>query len=220
MASSPSSADILAVLGRFISLEGGEGVGKSTQVRLLAQALRDRGLDVIETREPGGSTGAEAIRSLLLTGAGDRWTTRSEALLFAAARGDHLARTILPALEAGQWVICDRFVDSSRAYQSATSELSDGEIMALHAIGSEGRLPDRTLLLAVDQAAAAERARARDGGMSDRIGERNTDFHARVALGFAQIAQAEPDRVRMVDAAGTPDEVTARLIGALADLLP
>ncbi len=210
----------MAVSARFITLEGGEGVGKSTQTRRLAEALRARGLDVVETREPGGSAGAEAIRALLLTGAGDRWTTRAEALLFAAARGDHVTRTIRPALAAGQWVVCDRFLDSSRAYQSASGELTDDEIMALHDIGSGGFLPERTLLLAFDQAAGAERARERDGGVGDRIGDRTNDFHAGVAARFAAIAAAESGRVHTVDASGTADEVTARLIAALEDLLP
>lgn len=206
--------------GRFITLEGGEGVGKSTQTGLLAQAVRAHGLEVVQTREPGGSAGAEAIRDLLLTGAGDRWSTRAEALLFAAARGDHIARTILPAVAAGQWVICDRFIDSSRAYQSATGELSDAEIMSLHAIGSGGLMPDRTLLLAFDQAEGAKRARARDGATGDRIGDRDTTFHAGVTDRFAAIAAAEPARVRTVDASGSTDQVTARLVAALADLLP
>lgn len=210
----------MTAAGCFISLEGGEGVGKSTQARRLAAALRAHGLDVVETREPGGSAGAEAIRAMLLTGAGDRWSTRAEALLFAAARGDHVERTIRPALAAGKWVVCDRFLDSSRAYQSATGELTDAQIMALHDLGSGGFLPVRTLLLAFDQAAGAERARARDGGAGDRIGDRDYDFHAGVAARFAAIAAAEPERVRVVDAAGSPDEVTARLLAALEDLLP
>lgn len=206
--------------GRFISLEGGEGVGKSTQARALAAALEARGLSVILTREPGGSAGAEAIRGLLLSGDADRWSTRSEALLFAAARADHLEKTILPALDRGAWVICDRFIDSSRAYQSATGEMLDADIMAIHQIGSNGFLPDRTLLLAMAGDEAGKRARERDGDASDRIGGRADEFHARVAQTFFAFAEAEPDRFRQVDAAGTPETVTARLIDALADMLP
>ncbi len=206
--------------GRFITLEGGEGVGKSTQAGLLAQALRAHGLEVVQTREPGGSAGAEAIRDLLLTGTGDRWSTRAEALLFAAARQDHIARTILPSVTIGQWVVCDRFIDSSRAYQSATGELSDAEIMSLHTIGSGGLMPDRTLLLAFDHAEGAKRARARDGTAGDRIGDRDTTFHAGVSDRFAAIAAAEPARVRTVDASGSTDQVTARLVAALSDFLP
>src|ERR1700712_2066826 len=135
--------------GRFISLEGGEGVGKSTQAKALAAALRARGHDVIETREPGGSAGAEAIRRLLLEGASDRWAGGGEALLFAAARADHVARTIRPALAAGQWVLSDRFLDSSLAYQGGADGIALEQLMALHSVGSDGLLPDRTLLLAL-----------------------------------------------------------------------
>jgi dTMP kinase len=206
--------------GRFITLEGGEGVGKSTQARALAAALEARGHAILLTREPGGSLGAEAIRGLLLSGEADRWSTRAEALLFAAARGDHVEKTILPAIEAGQWVICDRFVDSSRAYQSATGELTDAEIMALHEVGSRGLLPDRTLLLAMPGEQAEMRARLRDGGRSDRIGGRQASFHAEVSAAFLRFAGEEPDRFRKIDASGSPPEVTVRLLAALDDWLP
>ena len=206
--------------GRFITLEGGEGVGKSTQLRALAAALEARGIDVVLTREPGGSTGAEAIRGLLLSGEADRWSTRSEALLFAAARADHVEKTILPAIAAGRWVLCDRFLDSSRAYQSATGEITDAEILALHEVGSRGLLPDRTLLLAMPDDQGALRARARDGGVSDRIGGRDADFHAKVGAAFLRFAEAEPARFRRIDASGTPEDVTARLMTELSDLLP
>jgi dTMP kinase len=206
--------------GRFITLEGGEGVGKSTQARALAAVLEARGIAVLLTREPGGSLGAEAIRGLLLSGEADRWSTRAEALLFAAARGDHVEKTILPAIEAGQWVICDRFVDSSRAYQSATHELGDADILALHAIGSHGLLPDRTLLLAMPSEQAEMRARLRDGGASDRIGGREAAFHAGVSAAFLRFAEEEPDRFRKIDASGSPQEVTVRLLAAVDDWLP
>lgn len=206
--------------GRFITLEGGEGVGKSTQARALAAALEARGLPVLLTREPGGSAGAEAIRALLLSGAADRWSMPAEALLFAAARADHVEKTIRPALAAGQWVICDRFLDSSRAYQGVAGEMTDADILQLHRIGSGGLLPDRTLLLAMADAEGAERARARDGGMADRIGGRDTAFHARVAAAFAHFAAQEPERVHRIDASGAAEEVTQRLLAALADLLP
>ncbi|BAK66699.1 thymidylate kinase [Sphingobium sp. SYK-6] len=205
--------------GRFISLEGGEGVGKSTQARRLATALQRRGLDVVLTREPGGSEGAEAIRGLLLSGAADRWTIRSEALLFAAARADHVARTIRPALEAGQWVICDRFLDSSRAYQGVGGVLADAEILALHDVGSEGLLPDRTLLLRLPLGESSARASLRDEGEADRIGGRETMFHRAVAEAFERFADAEPARFRRIDADGTPEAVEARLCAALADWL-
>ena len=205
--------------GRFITLEGGEGVGKSTQAKRLAEALRARGIDVIETREPGGSAGAEAIRKLLLEGAGDRWTAEAEALLFAAARADHVARTIRPALDAGKWVVCDRFLDSSLAYQGGASGLGDDAIRALHDVGSGGLLPDRTLLLDLPMFTAATRELERDGGNRDRFGERDAPFHKAVVESFRRLAAGEPDRFRVVDAKGSPEEVTARLLAALDDLL-
>lgn len=203
--------------GRFISLEGGEGVGKSTQARRLAAALEARGIDVVLTREPGGSAGAEAIRALLLEGDGARWSARSEALLFAAARADHVARTIRPALERGAWVICDRFIDSSRAYQGAGG-IDDADILALHRIGSGGLLPDRTLLLALPAGEAAARAERRDAGAADRIGGRDAAYHASVAALLERFADAEPARFRVIDANGGEEEVTARLLAALAGL--
>lgn len=205
--------------GRFITLEGGEGAGKSTQVRALAAALRARGLEVVETREPGGSEGAEAIRALLLTGGDDRWSPRAEALLFAAARADHGEKTIRPALARGAWVLSDRYLDSSRAYQGQ-GDLTDADIVTLHRIGSAGFLPDRTLFLTLPQEEAETRARARDGDMSDRIGGRDRTFHRAVADAFARFAVEEPARFRSVDASGAADAVTARLLEALADLLP
>ncbi|AOF97989.1 MULTISPECIES: dTMP kinase [unclassified Sphingobium] len=205
--------------GRFITLEGGEGAGKSTQLRALAAALRARGLEVVETREPGGSEGAEAIRALLLTGGADRWSPRAEALLFAAARADHGEKTIRPALARGAWVLSDRYLDSSRAYQGQ-GDLTDADIVALHRIGSAGFLPDRTLFLSLPQSDAETRARARDGDISDRIGGRDRTFHRAVADAFARFAVEEPARFRPIDASGAADAVTARLLEALADLLP
>ena len=206
--------------GRFITLEGGEGVGKSTQARALAAALRARGIELIETREPGGSAGAEAIRALLLEGAGDRWSPRAEALLFAAARADHVEKTIRPAIEAGKWVICDRFLDSSLAYQGGADGLGADAIRALHAVGSDGLMPDRTLLLDMPVFDASFRQHAAGIGLSDRFEKREGSFHDLVAKSFLSIAAGDPDRVRVINAEGTPDEVTARLIAALADLLP
>jgi dTMP kinase len=206
--------------GRFITLEGGEGVGKSTQARALAAALETRGLNVVLTREPGGSAGAEAIRALLLQGAADRWSVRAEALLFAAARSDHVSQTILPAMAAGQWVVCDRFIDSSRAYQGVGGAMCDADILALHTIGSGGLMPDRTLLLELDQAQVVPRLQARDGAGSDRIGGRDAAFHAQVHAAFGALAAQEPERIRPIAAHGPIEDVTARLLVALADLLP
>jgi len=202
--------------GRFIALEGGEGVGKSTQVRALAAALRTRGRDVVETREPGGSDGAEAIRRLLLEGTADRWTPGAEALLFAAARADHVAKTIRPALDAGRWVVTDRFLDSSLAYQGDAVSLA--QLRVLHDVGSGGLLPDLTLLLTLPADEAMRRAEARDRGGADRIGGRDTAFHARVAAAFASLANGEAYRFRSVDALGDADAVTERLLAALEGL--
>ena len=203
---------------RFISLEGGEGVGKSTQARALQAELAGRGVDCLLTREPGGSEGAEQIRQLLLGGEEARWSVRTEALLFAAARADHAEKTIRPALAAGKWVLSDRFLDSSLAYQGGAGGLGLEAIRMLHQLGSERFVPDRTLVLTL--AEGSQRAEARDGGGSDRIGRRSADYHRKVDEAFRTIAEQEPGRVRLVDASGTQDEVTQRLLDAIADLLP
>ena len=204
--------------GRFITLEGGEGVGKSTQIGALAVALETRGIDVVATREPGGSTGAEAIRTLLMEGSDDRWNARSEALLFAAARADHVARTIRPALARGAWVLCDRFVDSSRAYQGGGGGITDADLLALHGFGSEGLLPDRTFLLTVGPDEAARRLTERGG--SDRMGNKPADYQARLAARFAEMAEAESGRWRIVDADRSAGEVTAAIFAELVEWLP
>ena len=206
--------------GRFIVFEGGEGAGKSTQTRRLAQALAARGIGAVLTREPGGTPGAEAIRNLLLSTEGAGWGARAEALLFAAARADHVERLIRPALARGDWVICDRFIDSSRAYQGGGNGLSDAEVMALHAIGSEGLLPDCTILLELPAEEAAARCAERDQGQTDRIGGRDAAYHARVAAAFAGFAQADPARFARISALGTPEEVAARIEGVLARWMP
>jgi len=205
--------------GRFISLEGGEGVGKSTQLQALAEALQGRGLTVLVTREPGGSAGAEAIRKLLLEGEDARWNPRAEALLFAAARSDHVEKTIVPALERGEWVLSDRFIDSSLAYQGEAGGLGVDAVRDLHRFGSLDFLPDRTLVLTLDESEGALRARARDGHYGDRIGSRPPSYHAAVEAGFRSMAEREPDRVKLVDASGSPATVTARLLYALGELL-
>lgn len=206
--------------GRFIAFEGGEGAGKSTQARLLADALRARGLTVITTREPGGTPAAEAIRNLLLAPPGEAgWTPEAEALLFAAARADHVAHLIRPALARGEWVICDRFVDSSRAYQGGAGGLGDAAILALHAFGSDGLRPDRVILLEGDEAALAGRLAAR-GAEADAIEGRPAAYHRAVAAAFRAIADADPAGFARIDGIGAPEEVQARIIAALADLLP
>lgn len=203
--------------GCFISLEGGEGVGKSTQLRALAAALRERGIEVLETREPGGSQGGEAIRNLLLDGHEDRWSGRAEALLFAAARTDHVDKVVRPAVEEGFWVLSDRFLDSSLAYQGGAGGLGVEAVRAINLFGIEGWLPDRSLVLFHPE--GVERALARDVGVSDRIGGRPARYHQAVEHAFRQIAAGEPERVRLIDASGTPEEVTTRLLAEIEDLL-
>ena len=208
------------MIGRFLSLEGGEGAGKSTQVRALAAAIEARGIPVLVTREPGGSEGAEAIRGLLMQGDVARWSPHSEALLFAAARADHVEKVIRPATEAGTWVITDRYLDSTRAYQGAAGGIDDAAILALHGFGARGLLPDRTFVLDLPVAEGARRASLRDGAMADRFAMRGEHFHAEVARGFRSFALAEPGRFRVVDAAQPAEQVTADLLAELEDLWP
>ena len=205
--------------GRFIAFEGGEGAGKSTQARLLAESLRARGLTVVVTREPGGTPGAEAIRSLLLSPPGEAWPPQAEALLFAAARADHVAHLIRPALARGDWVICDRFVDSSRAYQGGAGGLGDTAITTLHAFGSDGLRPDRVILLEGDEAALTARLAAR-GAAADAIEGRPATYHRAVAAAFSALAEADPQEFARIDGIGAPDIVHARILAAIDDLLP
>ena len=204
--------------GHFISLEGGEGVGKSTQVRALSQALEDRGIRTLVTREPGGSGGAEAIRDLLLQGDESRWGAEAEALLFAAARADHVQKTVRPALDEGRWVISDRIVDSSLAYQGRAGGLGIEIVRQINAFAIGADFPDRTLVLLLQQ--GQDRARERDRDELDRIGGRSSEYHHKVETAFRLIAAEEPERVRLIDASGTANEVTGRLLDAIQDLLP
>lgn len=206
--------------GLFIALEGGEGTGKSTQSQLLAEALERRGLTVEVTREPGGTPGAEAIRALLLHPPGEGWGAEAEALLFAAARADHVARRIRPALEAGRWIVCDRFVDSSRAYQGGAGGLGEQAIVALHQIGSHGLRPDLTLLIEVDEQTALQRIAARDGGGADAIGGRDSEYHRNVAQAFRRIAEADPQGFALIDGNGEPAQVHQRILRAIEPLIP
>lgn len=204
--------------GRFITLEGGEGSGKSTQARLLAEALRNQGHDVVLTREPGGTPGAEAIRALLVTGDPDRWTPWSDALLMTAARVDHVARVIRPALERGAIVLCDRFIDSTRAYQGAGRGLPDAALKRLHE-EAVCLWPDLTLVLLLDEAEGLRRAEVRAANMGSaeaRFEAIGGDFHARVQQFFAGLPSAEPERCRAINAAGSIDAVAARIAAALA----
>lgn len=205
--------------GAFIAFEGGEGAGKSTQARLLADALRSRGLTVQTTREPGGTLGAEAIRSLLLNPPGADWTPEAEALLFAAARADHVAHLIRPALARGEWVVCDRFVDSSRAYQGGAGGLGDEAILCLHSFGSAGLRPDLAILLEADETVLGARLATRDGGASDAIGGRPIDYHRAVAAAFRSLAERDPQGFARIDAIGSPEDVHARVMHAVAPLI-
>ena len=206
--------------GRFITFEGGEGCGKSTQARLLAEWLSDKGEPVLLTREPGGTIGAEAIRDLLLHPPAELgWKMPAEALLFAAARADHVHRTIAPALAKGQWVICDRFVDSSCAYQGIAGGMGIDAVHSLHAIGSSGLLPNRTVLLELSPAEAAVRLRERDLGKTDVIGGRSDAYHRKVADAFSALAEAEPERFATVDGIGSVAEVQKRVRAAVKPLL-
>jgi dTMP kinase len=192
--------------GRFITLEGGEGAGKSTQARRLAEALKERGHGAVLTREPGGSPGAEEIRTLLVEGPPDRWTPVSETLLFLAARADHVARTIEPALAGGQWVVCDRFSDSTYVYQGIAREVGVQTVRSLQqtAVGDFG--PDLTLVLDLDPGTGLTRTRGRGEG-EERFERFELDFHARLREGFRALAVGEPNRCVLIDASGTPDDV-------------
>lgn len=197
--------------GRFITFEGGEGAGKSTQVSRLAASLRGRGIDLVETREPGGAPGALEIRRLLVEGATDRWDAVSELLLHSAARHDHVTRTIEPALARGAWVLCDRFADSTRAYQGAGHGLARDTIDTVTRIAVGTCWPDLTLILDTPVDVGLARAKQRGGGAEDRYERMGSAFHERLRQGFHAIAQAEPQRCRLIDATGTPDQV-AQLI--------
>ena len=195
----------------FITLEGGEGAGKSTQAVLLADALCARGLAVLRTREPGGAPGSELLRSVLLGGAID-WSSRAETLLHFAARAEHIEKTIRPALAAGMWVVCDRFTDSTMAYQGFGQGADRDVISALTAW--LGLAPDFTLVLDVPDAMAAARLRAR-GGVADRYENLDSAFHARVNAGFRAIAAAEPKRCVLVPAGGDIASVHAAVMAAV-----
>jgi dTMP kinase len=201
----------VTVRGRFITLEGGEGAGKTTQAALLAEALAASGVPVLRTREPGGAPGAELLRGLLLGGSID-WAPRAETLLHFAARAEHVAKTIDPALAAGTWVVCDRFFDSTLAYQGYGQGADRGFIAAL--TGLLGIEPDLTIVLDVAETVAASRTRQR-GGDSDRYERLDAAFHARVRQGFRVIAAADPKRCVLLDASGDIQTVHTAIMTAV-----
>jgi dTMP kinase len=200
--------------GRFITLEGGEGAGKTTQSALLSEALAARGVAVLRTREPGGSPGAELLRGILLGGSVD-WAPRAETLLHFAARAEHVAKTIQPALDAGTWVVCDRFFDSTLAYQGYGQGADRDFIASL--IGLLGIAPDLTIVLDVADAVATERRRQR-GGEVDRYERLDAAFHARVRQGFRDIAAADPRRCVLLDASGDIQAVHTAVMTAVGTL--
>jgi len=201
--------------GIFITLEGGEGAGKSTQIERLADRLQGRGLKLVTTREPGGSPGAEDIRNLLVTGEPGRWSAMTEALLFAAARDDHLNKTIRPALEAGKWVICDRFADSTRAYQGAAEGLSSDAIETLDKLVVGQTQPNLTLILDLPVKVGLDRATHGTSGDENRYERMGTEFHERLRAAFLEIAKAHPERCVVIDASGTPNEVASAIWSAI-----
>jgi dTMP kinase len=203
--------------GRFITFEGGEGTGKSTQARTLAARLRAFGLGVVETREPGGSPGAEAIRHVLLSGAAQPLGSHAEAILFAAARDDHVRQLIRPALEGGRWVVCDRFADSTRIYQGVLGNVDPRVIRSLERIAVGDTRPDLTFILDVPADLGLRRAAARRGrGAVDRFEAETLDFHNKLREAYRELAEREPDRCILVDATSEPETI-ANAIWALID---
>lgn len=207
--------------GRFITFEGGEGAGKSTQVRLLCDRLASAGIASRATREPGGSPGGDEIRELLVRGAIERWEPMTEMLLHFAARHEHVSRLIQPALAAGEWVVCDRFADSTMAYQGYGHELGREAVAAVQEVVLGTFAPDLTLILdlPVDEGLArAGRREGRGAGRrkEDRYERMDRDFHARVREGFLEIARREPGRCLVIDGTAAPAAVHAEVCGAIS----
>lgn len=196
--------------GRFITFEGGEGAGKSTQLKRLVARLEAEGRQVVATREPGGSPGAESIRELVLNGAADRWSPVTETLLMYAARRDHIERVIRPAIDRGAWVVCDRFADSTRAYQGAAGGTDPALIAALERFILEDVRPDLTLIFDFPPETGLARATARPGAEM-RFESKGMAFHERLREGFLAIAQAEPERCAVIDADDTIEAVEAQV---------
>lgn len=212
--------------GFFITFEGGEGAGKSTQIERLAKKMRAKKYDVVVTREPGGSPGAEAVRHVLLSGAAEPFGPKMEALLFAAARSDHVEQVIRPAVERGSVVLCDRFLDSSRVYQGVTGNLDPAFMEALEQVAINGMVPDMTLIFDIDPTEGLRRATARRGADAgpDRFEKETLAIHQRRREAFLAIAEAEPGRCIVIDASADPDTVenivTAAVFAALETISP
>jgi dTMP kinase len=200
--------------GRFITLEGGEGAGKTTQAARLAKRLAERGHRTLVTREPGGSAGAELIRELIVTGGADRWSPMTEALLVYAARRDHIERAIAPTLAAGDWVISDRFADSTRAYQGAAGGVPASLIQSLERYVVGETRPDMTLILDLPAEVGLARAAARPGG-ENRFEGKGELFHQKLREAFLAIARVETDRCAVIDATRSPEAVEAAIWSAV-----
>ncbi|WP_322989095.1 MULTISPECIES: dTMP kinase [unclassified Hoeflea] len=208
--------------GRFITFEGGEGVGKSTQIHRLANVLRRRGHDVLVTREPGGSLGAEAVRHVLLSGAAEEFGVRMEAILFAAARSDHVEEVIRPAIAEGTIVLCDRFMDSSRVYQGVTGNLEPQFMANLERIAVNGMVPDLTLVLDLPAEAGLGRAKAREvvGAIPDRFEKEELATHEKRREAFRDLTRNEPDRCKLINANQSEDAVALAILAATEPVLP
>jgi len=207
--------------GYFITLEGGEGAGKTTQIKLIAKQLQQQGFDVLLTREPGGNAGAEQIRELLLTGEIDRWTPMTEALLMAASRAEHVSRTIIPALSQGKWVLCDRFADSSVAYQGVARGLGFKKIRKLQQIVLGDFGPDLTFIFDLPPRQGLARAFERfenvaQGTAEDRFERMDMQFHEDLRAGYRKIAEREPERCRMIDASKSIEDIQSEIWAKLS----
>ncbi|MGN6467483.1 MAG: dTMP kinase [Rhizobiaceae bacterium] len=206
--------------GLFVTFEGGEGAGKSTQIRILADRLRAAGHEVVVTREPGGSPGAEAVRHVVLSGAAEPFGPEMEAVLFAAARADHIDRTIRPALERGAIVLSDRFVDSSRVYQGVTGGIDRGFMESLERTTVEDMMPDLTLILDIDPEEGLRRASERRGGsQADRFEKEALSLHRRRRKAFLEIAKAEPKRCKVIDASRPTGKIAAEIASTIEDAI-
>ncbi|MDO1583679.1 dTMP kinase [Rhizobium oryzicola] len=211
--------------GLFVTFEGGEGAGKSSQIRRLAETLRKQGYSVLVTREPGGSAGAEAVRHVILSGAAEAFGTRLEAMLFAAARNDHVEEVIRPALARGTVVLCDRFIDSSRVYQGVTGNLEPEFLKALERVAVNGLYPHLTLIMDIPAAIGLERARKRaeatgDNAPPDRFEKEEIETHEKRRQAFLDIAAAEPERCQVVDATRSEKIVAADILSLVQAHLP
>jgi dTMP kinase len=209
-----------SIPGFFVTFEGGEGAGKSTQIKRLADTLRDAGFDVVVTREPGGSPGAEAVRYVLLSGAAEPLGPALEAILFAAARSDHVEQVIRPAVERGAVVLCDRFLDSTRVYQGVTGGLDPSFVKSLETVAINSMMPDMTLILDLDPELGLKRAGKRRGGAdADRFEKETLAVHQRRREAYLAIAAAEPERCIVIDASGDADQVAYVIEAAMAAAL-